>query len=229
MKRSKKYLEVAKLVEKNKTYPLEEAIALAKKTSNTKFKSSVEVHARLGIDPRKGDQQVRSTVILPHGTGKTKKIAVFTNDEQLGKESGADLVGGKELIDEIKKSGKIEFDIAIATPEIMRDLALIARILGPRGLMPSPKNETVTKNVKKAVTELKGGKLPFKNDSTANVHVIIGNTDFTDEQLLENFKAFYQALRKAKPSNSKGVYFKNISLSTTMGPGIKIAGITTMT
>lgn len=228
-KHSKRFSTLSDKIEKEKLYPLKEAIKLVKETATTKFDSSIEAHFRLGIDPRKGEQQVRTTVVLPHGTGKTKKIVVFTNNETEGKESGADLFGGKELIEEIKKSSKIDFEVAIATPEIMRDLAVIAKLLGPRGLMPSPKNETVTKDVKKAVDEMKKGKVPFKNDDTGNIHIAIGRSSFTEEQLYDNFKAIYEVIRKVKPSSSKGVYLRNITITSTMGPGVKLAGIGTMT
>ncbi len=221
---SKRLDELKKLIDKTKTYNLDEAIELAKKTSNTKFVASVEVHVRTGIDPRKSDQQIRATVVLPHGTGKTKKIAAFVgpNNEDEAKKAGADFVFGEEEIKKIKTSGKIDFDIAVATPEMMPKLALIARILGPKGLMPNPKTGTVDKNVKKMIEEIKKGKLAFKNDDTSNLHLVIGKVDFKPEQLKENFLAFYEALKKAKPNTMKGTYIKAIYLTTSMGPSIKI-------
>ncbi|MBN1585608.1 50S ribosomal protein L1 [Candidatus Uhrbacteria bacterium] len=226
MKRGKRYGELAASFDAKKTYGPDEAIELAQRTSNTKFDSSIEVHVLLGIDPKKSDQLVRSTVALPHGTGKTKRIAVFTSQpdkEKEAKESGADLIGGEDLIAEIAQKGKIEFDVAVATPELMPKMAKIAKILGPRGLMPSPKNETVTPNVKKTVEELRKGKVAFKNDDTANIHQVIGRASFKKEQLIENYAALMDALRKAKPSASKGTYIKQVSIASTMGPGIRVS------
>ena len=224
MARSKRYQEAVKKVEKNKSYSIEEAIKLVKTTATTKFDSSVEVHIRLGIDPKKGEQQVRGTVSLPHGTGKTKRIAAFVapDREKEAKAAGADVIGGQELIDAIKQTGKIEFDVAVTMPEMMSKLAAVAKVLGPRGLMPSPKNETITTNLKKTIEELKKGKVNFKNDATSNVHQMIGKVSFTDTQLLENYRALLDTIRKAKPSSSKGVYLRNISLTTSMGPGIRV-------
>ena len=221
-KRSKKYLEVAGLIDPEKTYPIEEAIKLVKKTSTTKFDGSVEVHVRLGINPTKGDQQVRSTVVLPHGTGKTKKIVVFTDNEEEGKSCGADMWGGKELITQIKNTGKYDFDIAVSTPEMMRNLGAIAKILGPKGLMPSPKNDTITKDLKKTIEQLKKGKIPFKNDATANVHVMIGKVSFDETKLHENYLAIIDGIRKNKPKKVKGSYIRNISITSSMGPGVKV-------
>jgi large subunit ribosomal protein L1 len=226
MAHSKRYKELASQFDSKKVHSVEEALELVKKTATTKFDSSVEVHVRLGIDPRKSDQQVRGTVTLPHGTGKTKKIAVFAlnpDAETNAKEAGADFVYGEEDIANIARTGKIEFDVAVATPDAMPKLAKIAKILGPRGLMPSPKNETVTPNVRKAIDALKGGRVAFKNDDTGNVHQVIGKASFDQEKLLENYSAFLDALRRNKPSNSKGQFLKSISLASTMGPGIKVA------
>ena len=224
MKRGKKYLEAKKQVEKDRLYSPEEAIELAKKTSFVKFDASVEVHLRLGIDPKKGDQQVRGTVILPHSFGKTKKIAAFVppEKEKEAQEAGAEVVGGKELIDKIKQTSKINFDVAIATPEMMKMLAPIAKILGPKGLMPSPKNETITTDIKKTISELKKGKVSFKNDNTGNVHEIIGKVSMETVKILENYQAFLEAITKAKPAAAKGAYIKSITLCSTMGPGIKV-------
>ncbi|MCU0679029.1 MAG: 50S ribosomal protein L1 [Planctomycetes bacterium] len=216
---------VAVEFDKTKIYPIEEAIDLTKKLSKTKFDASVEVHIRLGIDPRKGEQQVRAAVNLPHGTGKTIKVAAFVSPdkEKEAREAGADLVGGDQLIAEIKKTEKTDFQVAVAEPSMMKNLSQIAKILGTRGLMPSPKNETVTPNPAKAVAELKRGKVSFKNDDTGNIHVAIGKVSFADQQLIENFQTLLTAIKKAKPSSSKGIYIKNISLSSTMGPGIKVS------
>jgi len=210
--------------DKTKIYPAKEAIELTKKLSKTKFDASVEVHFRLGIDTKKGDQQIRATVSLPHGTGKTIKVAAFVMPEKIKevKEAGADLVGGEDLIAEIKKTEKTDFQVAVAEPAMMKNLAAIAKILGTRGLMPSPKNETVTPNPAKAVAELKKGKVSFRSDDTGNVHAVIGKVSFPNEQLQENYNTFLEAINKAKPSSSKGVYIKNIALSSSMGPGVKV-------
>src|SRR3989344_735861 len=222
---SKRFDALKTKVDKNKTYSLDEAIKLVKETSGVKFDASVEVHANLGIDPKKGEQQVRATVSMPHGTGKSKKIAAFVTPEKEkeAKEAGADLVGGNELIDQIKNTGKIDFDLAIATPELMPKLAVIAKILGPKGLMPSPKNETITKNLQKTINELKKGKINFKSDDTGNVHQAIGKISFGEAQLAANFQAFFEALKKAKPASAKGAFVQNVTLNATMGPAIKIA------
>lgn len=210
--------------DKSKVYPITEAIELAKKISKTKFDSSVEVHLRLGIDTKKGEQQIRSTVALPHGTGKTIKVAAFVSPdkEKLSKDAGADYAGSDELIAQIKKTEKTDFDIAIAEPALMKNLGQIAKILGTRGLMPSPKNDTITTDPAKTIAELKKGKVSFKNDDTGNVHVAIGKVSFDSQKLVENFQALLDAIRRTKPASAKGIYVKNISLSTTMGPGIKV-------
>jgi large subunit ribosomal protein L1 len=210
--------------DKMKSYPLEEAIKLTKELSKTKFDASVEVHFRLGINPKKGDQQIRSAVSLPHGTGKTVKVAAFVSPdkEKEVKEAGADFVGGEDLIAEIKKTEKTDFQVAVAEPAVMRDLAQIAKILGTRGLMPSPKNETVTPDPAKAVTELKKGKVSFKNDDTGNVHVTIGKISFDDAKLKENFEVLLDTIKKLKPASAKGIYIQSLTLSSSMGPGEKV-------
>lgn len=212
-------------VKKNLVYTWDDAIKLAKETSSVKFDASIELHVHLGIDPKKGDQQIRSTVVLPHGNGKSKKIAAFVSadKEKEAKDAGADLVYGEEEIKKIKDTEKIDFEIAVTTPDMMPKLASIAKVLGPKGLMPSPKTETVGPNVKKMIEELKKGKITFKNDDTSNVHASIGKASFSEAQLKENLTAFMDALRKAKPSSAKGTYFKSITLCTTMGPAIKIS------
>ena len=222
-KHGKRHTENTAKVEK-KMYSPAEALALLRQMQGVKFDESVELHVRLGIDTKQGDQQVRGTVTLPHATGKPKVVIVFAEGEREleAKQAGADLVGGKELIDKIRQTGKTDFDVAVATPEMMKELASIAKILGPKGLMPSPKNETVTPNVAKAVQELKKGKIAFKNDDTGNVHQSIGKLSLSDIQILENLTAFIDALRRAKPAASKGFYFKSITLTTTMGPGVAI-------
>lgn len=223
-KDSKRMKELKKLVDRSKTYPAAEAMQLVKETAKLKFEPAVELHVRLGIDAKKGDQQVRATLTFPHGSGKKRTIIAFVPSEQEAeaKAAGADIVGGEALIKEIVNSKKTDFDVAIATPAMMKALAPAARVLGPRGLMPSPKNGTVTPNVKKAIEEFKKGKVDFKNDSGGNVHVVIGKTSLTAEQLLENFQVAIDAIRKAKPSSSKGVYVQNVSIATTMGPGIRV-------
>ncbi|MBN2884918.1 50S ribosomal protein L1 [Patescibacteria group bacterium] len=205
-------------------YKLDEAISIVKKLSKTKFDPSVEVHIRLGINPKKGDQLVRGAVTLPHGTGKTVRVAAFVSpdNEAACKTAGAEFVGGDELISEIKKTGKTEFEVAVAEPLMMRNLAVIAKILGTRGLMPSPKNDTVTPNPAKAVEELKKGKVSFKNDDTSNLHAVIGKLSFEDKKLSENYLAFIEAVRKIKPAAAKGTYIKGISICASMTPSVKV-------
>ena len=217
--------ETKKTFDKNKSYSISEAITLCKELNKAKFDASVEAHFRLGIDPKKGDQQVRSAVSLPNGTGKTIKVAAFVSPdkEKAVKEAGADIVGGENLIEEIKKTEKTDFEIAIAEVDMMKNLAKIAKILGTRGLMPSPKNETVTNNPVKAVEELKKGKISFKNDDTGNVHAIIGKISFEEKKLEENLNTLIDAIKKSKPASSKGVFIKNLSINSTMGSGIKIS------
>ena len=210
--------------DETKSYSVEEAVELTKKLSKTKFDGSIEVHYNLGIDPKKGEQQIRAAVSLPHGTGKTVKVAAFVSPEKEKevKDAGADFVGGEDLVAEIKKTEKTDFQVAVAEPAMMRNLAQIAKILGTRGLMPSPKNETVTPDPAKAVSELKKGKVSFKNDDTGNIHVAIGKVSFDDKKLVENFNTINETIVKAKPSGAKGTYIKNISINATMGPGVKI-------
>lgn len=215
----------SEIYDANKAYPITEALEIVKKITKTKFDASVEAHFRLGINPKKGDQQVRSAVSLPHGTGKTIRIAAFVSsaNEKAAKDAGADLVGGEELIEEIKKSGKTDFEVAVAEPAMMRQLAVIAKILGTRGLMPSPKNDTVTPNVAQAVEELKKGKVSYKNDDTANVHCLIGKVSFDGIKLTENYNALLDNLRKVKPATAKGSYIKSASVCSSMSPSVKIA------
>ena len=221
---SKRYLELKKNIDAKKMYPIDEAFSLLKQLGTSKFDEAVELHIRLGIDPKKSDQQIRGTLVLPHGIGKTKKVAAFIEPEKQAeaKEAGADLVGGEELIAEIAKSGKIPFDVAVATAAMMPKLAKIAKILGPRGLMPNPKTDTVGPNITKMVQEQKSGKINFKNDDTGNVHTLFGRVSFAEAQLKENFLVLIEAIRKAKPSSSKGEFIRNATITTTMGPGIKI-------
>ena len=208
-----------------KTYSIEEALDIVRKLTKTKFDASVEVHFRLGINTKKGDQQVRGAVSLPNGTGKTVKIAAFVSpeNEKAVKAAGADFVGSDELIAEIKKTEKTDFQVAIAEPLMMKNLAVIAKILGTRGLMPSPKNDTVTTNPVKAVEELKKGKISFKNDDTANVHTVIGKISFDNKKLIENYVALLDTIRKAKPAASKGTFIKNISIASSMSAGVRVA------
>jgi large subunit ribosomal protein L1 len=201
-----------------------EAIAEVKKNAKAKFDESVEIHVRLAIDPKKSDQQVRGVAELPNGTGKSVKIAVFTTTEKKAAEdAGAEMVGGEELISKIKSSGKIDADIAIATPEMMPKLATIAKILGPKGLMPNPKNKTVTPKVNEIIESLKKGRADFKNDNSGNIHQIIGKVSFEAEKLEENFKTFLEALKKARPEGAKGKFIKTISLCSTMGKSYRVS------
>jgi large subunit ribosomal protein L1 len=210
---------------KTQSYSITEALELTKKLASTKFNSTVEVHLLMGIDPRKGDQQVRGAISLPHGTGRKVRVAAFVSadKEAACKAAGADLVGGDDLIAEIAKTEKTDFQVAVAEPAMMKNLAKIAKILGTRGLMPSPKNETVSTNPAKAVEELKKGKVSFKNDDTANLHAIIGKTSFETTQLVENFQTFIDAVKKTKPASAKGAYIKKAVIASTMGPGIKVS------
>jgi len=212
------------LVDENKVYTPEEAVELAKKTANTKFVGSIEVHIRTKIDAKKTDQSVRGTVSLPHGTGKTKRVAAFVTEakEKEAKEAGAVVIGGEDLIKKIKETEKTDFDVAVAEPAIMPKLAQIAKILGTRGLMPNPKTGTVGANIGEMVKEIAGGKVNYKNDDSGNIHQIIGKSNFDSKQLLENLKAFYDSVLSAKPSAVKGQYLGGISINSTMGPGIRL-------
>ena len=224
MKKGKKYVEVAKLVEKNKLYTKEEAISLVKKTSITKFDASVELAMNLNLDTKKADQQLRGTICLPNGTGKTKKILVIAKGPKAeeARNAGADYVGDTDYLEKIEKENWFDFDVLIATPDMMPQLGKLGKVLGPKGLMPNPKTGTVTMDISKAVTEVKQGRIEYRTDSYGNVHVIIGKVSFTEKQLLENLEAFVSLILKTKPSVVKGTYVKNISIATTMGPGIKI-------
>ena len=223
MKRSKQYRKAVELVDRDRLYTPAEAIELAKQTSGVKFDATVEVAMRLGVDPRKADQMVRGTVNLPHGTGKTVRVIVFAAGEKAAEATaaGADEVGTDDLVARIQE-GWLEFDAAIATPDQMAKIGRIARILGPRGLMPNPKTGTVTMDVAKAVSDIKGGKITFRVDKHANLHVIIGKTSFTTDQLLDNYGAMLDEVMRLKPSTSKGRYLKKVTITTTMGPGIQV-------
>ena len=220
----KKYLAVKKLVDPKKIYTPEEAMELIKKTSTTKFDASVEVHVRIGIDASKSDEQIRTVVVLPSGSGQTKRVAAFVPQakEDEAKKAGADIVGGEDLIAQIAGNSKIDFDVAVATPDMMAKLAKVAKILGPKGLMPNPKTDTVGPNVTKMITELKGGKVTIKNDDAGNVHGIIGKVSFKAEALAANFKAFMDTLKRAKPAKSKGIFIQKIFVTSSMGPSIKV-------
>ncbi|MCI9585513.1 MAG: 50S ribosomal protein L1 [Bacilli bacterium] len=224
MKKGKKYTEAAKKVEKNKLYTKEEAVKLVKETSVTSFDATVELAMRLNLDTKKADQQLRGAIVLPKGTGKTKKILVIAKGEaaKAAKEAGADYVGDTDMLEKIEKENWFDFDSLIATPDMMPALGKIGRILGPKGLMPNPKTGTVTVDTKKAVEEVKKGRVEYRTDSYGNVHVAIGKVSFTEEDLLENLNAFVSLIAKSKPSVVKGTYIKNISVASTMGPGVKI-------
>lgn len=222
---SKRFRAAQQLVDPTKQYAVDEAVALVKQTATTKFDSSIEVHLRLGIDAGKADQMVRATAQLPHGTGKKLRIAVFAKGAtaKSAKDAGADLIGDDDLIAEIRKTGKTDFDIALAAPEMMKSLAPIAKTLGTKGLMPNPKNETVVADPAAAVKSLRAGKIAFRSDATGNVHQIIGKASFGAEDLKANLAAFLEAVKKAKPNEAKGAYLKSVTLTSTMGPGITVA------
>lgn len=224
MKRGKKYLEAAKLVEKNKAYTKEEAIDLVKKTATTKFDSSIEVALNLNLDTKKADQQLRGTLVLPNGTGKTSKVLVIAKGDKAteAKEAGADFVGDADMLEKIEKENWFGFDVLIATPDMMPALGKLGKVLGPKGLMPNPKTGTVTMDVKKAIEEVKSGRIEYRTDSYGNVHAIIGKASFDAKKLVENLDAFVSVILRNKPSVVKGTYLKNVSVSSTMGPGIKI-------
>jgi len=223
MKHGKKYLEAVKKIDKTKKYTLNEAVSLIKQISYVKFNESVDVSIRLGVDPKHADQQVRGTVVLPSGIGKKIRVVVFVKGEKRreAEESGADFIGDDDLINKIK-GGWTDFDAAVASPDMMKDVGKLGKILGPRGLMPNPKLGTVTNDVAGAIRELKAGKIEFRVDKNANIHCTIGKISFNEDQLRENLKALLTAIQKSKPSSSKGQYFRHISISTTMSPSIKI-------
>ena len=224
MKRSKKYTEAMSKIEKNKVYSKEEAVKLVKETSTTSFDGTVEVAMRLNIDTKKADQQLRGAIVLPKGTGKTNRVLVIAKGEkaEAAKTAGADFVGDVDILEKIEKENWFEFDIMIATPDMMPLLGKLGRVLGPKGLMPNPKTGTVTMDVEKAVKEAKGGRVEYRADSFGNVHGVIGKVSFTEEDLLENLNAFVSNILRIKPSTVKGEYIKNISIASTMGPGIKV-------
>ncbi len=223
-KRSKKYVEAASKVEKNTVYSKEDAVKLVKETSITKFDGSVEISMRLNLDTKKADQQLRGAIVLPKGTGKTKKVLVIAKGEKANqaKEAGADYVGDVELLEKIEKENWFDFDTMIATPDMMPLLGKLGRVLGPKGLMPNPKTGTVTMDVAKAVSEVKAGRVEYRTDSFGNIHSVIGKVSFSEEDLLANMEAFVAHILRIKPATVKGEYVKNISISSAMGPGIKV-------
>ena len=224
MKRSKRYVSNLEKLDKNKAYSAIEAVKLVKETSNAKFDSTIEVAMNLNLDTKKNDQQLRGAVVLPNGTGKTKRILVLAKGDQAkaAKEAGADFVGDLDMIQKIEKESWFDYDVIIATPEMMPMLGKIGKLLGPKGLMPNPKTGTVTMDTAKAIEETKKGKVNYRTDSFGNVHGIVGKASFDGAKLVENLKAFVEAIMKVKPSTVKGAYVKNVSISSTMGPGVKI-------
>ena len=224
MKRGKKYTEAAKLVDRATQYDVAEAISLVKKTAVAKFDETVEAHIRLGVDGRHADQQVRGAVVLPHGTGKTVRVLVFAKGDKVAEAeaAGADFVGGEELIPRIQNEGWFDFDVVVATPDMMGVVGRLGRVLGPKGLMPNPKAGTVTMDVTKAVNDIKAGKIEYRLDKANIIHCPVGKASFTEEQLTENLNTLMDAIVKAKPASAKGTYMKSVTVTSTMGPGIKV-------
>ena len=224
MKHGKKYVEAAKLVDKTQQYEAAEAISLVKKTATAKFDETVEAHIRTGCDSRHADQQIRVAVVLPNGTGKEVKVLVFAKGTKLdeAQAAGADHVGGEELIPKIQNEGWLDFDVVVATPDMMGVVGRLGKVLGPKGLMPNPKAGTVTMDVTKAIADIKAGKIEYRLDKANIIHVPVGKASFTEEQLEQNFNALMDAITKARPSSVKGQYLKSITLATTMGPGVKV-------
>ena len=224
MKRGKKYLEAAKAIDRATSYDTEEAISLAKKAAVAKFDETIEVHIRTGCDGRHAEQQIRGAVVLPHGTGKTVKGLVFAKGTKVdeAQAAGADYVGGEELIPKIQNEGWLDFDVVVATPDMMGVVGRLGRVLGPKGLMPNPKAGTVTMDVTKAINDIKAGKIEYRLDKANIIHVPIGKASFTEEQLTDNFQTLISAINKAKPATLKGQYLKSVSVAPTMGPGVKV-------
>lgn len=225
MKHGKKYNEAAKLVDRNMFYETDDAVALVKKTATAKFDETVEVHIRTGCDGRHAEQQIRGAVVLPNGTGKTVKVLVFAKGDKVNEAeaAGADYVGGEELIPKIQNDGWLDFDVVVATPDMMGVVGRLGKVLGPKGLMPNPKAGTVTMDVTKAINDIKAGKIEYRLDKANIIHVPVGKVSFTDEQLKENVHALMDAIVKAKPSSLKGQYLRSVTLTTTMGPGVKVS------
>lgn len=224
MKKGKRYTEAAKLVEKTTLYDLEEAVSLVKKSASAKFDETIEAHLRLGVDGRHADQQVRGAVVLPHGTGKTVKVLVFAKGDKVDQAlaAGADFAGGEELVPKIQNEGWLDFDVVVATPDMMGVVGRLGRVLGPKGLMPNPKAGTVTMDVVKAINDIKAGKIEYRLDKSNIIHVPIGKASFSEEQLTDNFQTLIDAVVKAKPSAAKGQYLKSVVIASTMGPGVKL-------
>lgn len=222
-KKSKKQQEVLKLVDRSKAYDVKESIALVKETAKANFDETVEAAFRLGVDPKKADQQIRGAMVLPHGTGKTQRVLVFAKGDKAkeAEAAGADYVGEQDLINRINQ-GWFDFDVVVATPDMMAEVGKLGRVLGPKGLMPNPKTGTVTFEVEKAINEIKAGKVEYRVDKSSNIHVPIGKVSFDTEKLVENFEALTETLAKAKPQAAKGVYMRNAAVASTMGPGIKV-------
>lgn len=223
MKKGKKYRQAAESVDRTKLYPPAEALALAKQTATAKFDETIEVHVKLGIDPRQADQQVRGTIVLPHGTGSSKRVAVFAQGDKAreAEQAGADVVGGEDLAERIQ-GGWFNFDAAVATPDMMSVVGKLGKVLGPRGLMPNPKTGTVTMDVGKAVSEIKAGKVEYRVDKFGISHVVVGKASFSEEQLIENYTALMEEIVRAKPAAAKGRYLKSVAVASTMGPGVHI-------
>ena len=224
MKHGKRYVEAAKLVDRSVQYDANEAVAILKKTAVAKFDETIELHIRTGLDGRHADQQIRGAVVLPHGTGKTVKILVFAKGPKVDEATaaGADFVGGEELIPKIQNDGWLDFDVVVATPDMMGVVGRLGKVLGPKGLMPNPKAGTVTMDVTKAIADIKAGKVEYRLDKSNIIHVPVGKVSFTEEQLQDNFQALIDAVNKAKPGTLKGAYMKSVILSSTMGPGIRL-------
>ena len=224
MKKGKRYVESAKLVDRTNLYDVEEAVSIIKKTANAKFDETIEAHIKLGVDGRHADQQVRGAVVLPHGTGKKVRVLVFAKGDKVeeAQAAGADFVGGQELVPKIQNEGWLDFDVVVATPDMMGVVGRLGRVLGPKGLMPNPKAGTVTMDVTKAVNDIKAGKIEYRLDKTNIIHVPVGKASFTEDQLADNFHTLMGAIVKAKPAAAKGQYLKSVTITSTMGPGIKL-------
>ena len=224
MKKGKRYVESAKLVDRTNLYDVEEAVSIIKKTANAKFDETIEAHIKLGVDGRHADQQVRGAVVLPHGTGKKVRVLVFAKGDKVeeAQAAGADFVGGQELVPKIQNEGWLDFDVVVATPDMMGVVGRLGRVLGPKGLMPNPKAGTVTMDVTKAVNDIKAGKIEYRLDKTNIIHVPVGKASFTEEQLADNFHTLMGAIVKAKPAAAKGQYIRSVTITSTMGPGIKL-------
>lgn len=224
MKKGKRYVEAAKIVDKAATYEVAEAVSLVKKSASAKFDETVEAHIRLGVDSRHADQQVRGAVVLPHGTGKSVRVLVFAKGPKAdeAQAAGADFVGAEDLIPKIQNEGWLDFDVVVATPDMMGVVGRLGRVLGPKGLMPNPKAGTVTMDVTKAIEDIKAGKIEYRLDKSNIIHVPIGKASFSEEQLADNFQTLIDAVIKAKPSSAKGTYLRSVTIASTMGPGVKL-------